>query len=86
MEKDIKADDTKNNKTKWSTRIPQSFELIKSKNLLFVGCKNKVIVINANTGNILTNIKVNGNAYGLTVANGHLLISTDKGFIYCFKH
>ena len=40
--------------------------------------------LNAKTGAPVWEAEVNGKACGLAVANGHLVVSTDRGGIYCF--
>ncbi len=58
--------------------------LILAGNTLFAGGKNQVVAVDAATGKKLWSGKVDGMAKGLAVADGRLLVSTDKGLIYCF--
>ncbi len=64
------------------TKCPDA--LILAGNTLFAGGKNQVVAVDATTGKQLWNGKVEGTAKGLAVADGRLLVSTDKGLIYCF--
>jgi outer membrane protein assembly factor BamB len=52
---------------------------------LFAGGKAKVAAHDAATGRELWTHSVRGRAYGLAVANGALLVSTDLGSIVCFR-
>lgn len=49
-----------------------------------VGGSNEVIFLDAATGKEVWRSKVDGLASGLAVANGRLVVSTDKGRIHCF--
>ena len=52
---------------------------------LFVGGDNVVMAVSGETGAPLWRATVEGKAYGLAAANGQLYVSTDRGFIYCFR-
>jgi len=69
---------------KWRcpTKCPDA--LILAGNILFAGGKNQVVAVDAATGKKLWTGKVKGTAKGLAVADGRLLVSTDKGLIYNF--
>ena len=42
--------------------------------------------IEASTGKFIWEAPVDGKAYGLSVLNGGLYVSTDKGLIHCFRN
>jgi outer membrane protein assembly factor BamB len=61
-----------------------SYSWILAGDTLFSGRDGKVVALNAKDGAELWSGKVSGKAYGLTVAGGRLLVSTDSGSIHCF--
>jgi outer membrane protein assembly factor BamB len=66
-----------------SNEFPFSF--IGSKSLRFGGGDCKVAAFSADDGKRLWQAEVFGRAYGLAIADGRLLVSTDRGNIYCFS-
>ncbi|MBX3420770.1 MAG: PQQ-binding-like beta-propeller repeat protein [Pirellulaceae bacterium] len=68
----------------WSAECPQSSELVRAGQTLFVGGVDVVRAFDATTGALLWRHSVQGRALGLIVANGYLLASTDAGIIYAF--
>lgn len=53
---------------------------------VLLGGADEVFALEAATGKELWKGKVDGLAKGLAVANGRLVVSTDKGNIHCFGH
>jgi SAM-dependent methyltransferase len=51
---------------------------------LFVGGEDEVVALSAVDGRESWSASVSGAAYGLSVANGRLFVSTDEGTIHCF--
>lgn len=51
---------------------------------VLAGSENEITALNARTGEKLWTGAVTGKAKGLAVADGQLLVSTDKGTIHCF--
>ena len=49
------------------------------------GGDGEVIAVDARNGNQLWKREVPGKAYGLALADGNLLVSTDEGTIHCFR-
>jgi outer membrane protein assembly factor BamB len=87
-DQDIALDELEHQATtcrRWTVRCPPGYELILAGETLYVGGENKVYAYDANDSKLLWTGNVNGNAYGLAVSNGRLLVSTDSGSIYCFK-
>jgi len=70
--------------TKWHYERKGLDSMVVAGELLFAGGSNEVIVLDKTTGKELWAGKVRGRAKGLAVAGGHLLVSTDKGNVYCF--
>lgn len=68
----------------WKQPCQSLYSLILAGETLFAGGDNKVVAFHAISGKQLWTAEVKGKAYGLAVANGVLLVSTDKGGIYCF--
>ncbi|MCK4628692.1 MAG: PQQ-binding-like beta-propeller repeat protein, partial [Sedimentisphaerales bacterium] len=58
--------------------------LIMAGDLLYAGGEGVVVGIDAKTGKQLWQETVTGNAVGLAASDGRLIVSTDKGPIYCF--
>jgi outer membrane protein assembly factor BamB len=69
---------------RWQTASRCDQALIRAGHTLFAGGPGEVIGVEAETGTIVWRTKVEGIAKGLAVANGRLLVSTDKGRIYAF--
>ena len=61
------------------------FAFIGAGDLRFAGGDGAVAVVQAKDGQLLQQLPVRGKAYGLAVAAGALLVSTDEGRIYCFR-
>ncbi len=58
--------------------------LIATGTIVFAGGKNAVTGFDAETGKKVFSSDVQGTARGLAASDGKLLVSTDKGLIYCF--
>jgi outer membrane protein assembly factor BamB len=69
----------------WNIPCAHSYSLIRAGTHLFAGGENTVAAYNASTGKEVWRTNVNGKAYGLTVANQKLIVSTDQGSIHCFS-
>jgi len=65
-----------------SCKLPHT--LILSGKTLIAGGRGQVAAFDTTDGRVLWQSKVDGNAYGLAVANNHLLVSTDTGVIHSF--
>jgi outer membrane protein assembly factor BamB len=61
------------------------FAFIGAGDLRFAGGDDKVAVVRAEDGGIVQTIEVHGKAYGLAVAGGAFLVSTDEGCVHCFR-
>ena len=68
----------------WSQEAAFPHSLIKSGALLFAGGANRVAAFGTD-GKQRWEAPVDGNAFGLAVADGCLYVSTDTGSIHCFK-
>ena len=69
----------------WTARCEYPYSMIMAGDVLFVGGENKIAGIDSSTGKVFWDASVDGKAYGLSVINGGLYVSTDKGRIYCFR-
>src|SRR5690606_38527576 len=69
----------------WKTPSTSDSELILAGNLLIAGGADRVDVIDVTNGKKVWTTKVNGEARGLAVANGHLIVSTTQGNIHIFE-
>jgi len=61
------------------------YALVAAGNLRFAGGDGKVAVLRAEDGQLVQALDIDGKAYGLAVAGGTLLVSTDQGSIHCFR-
>jgi len=71
----------------WSIASPQpvGVSLIGAGKTIVAGTKNhKIITADIDTKSIVMTADVDGEPLGLTAADGRLIVSTDKGTIYCF--
>lgn len=69
----------------WTVQCEYPCSIIMAGNLLFAGGENKVAAISTSNGREIWSTAVTGTAHGLTVMNGGLYVSTDKGQIHCFR-
>lgn len=69
----------------WKCKTEPTYSMILAGEVLFVGGDGKINAYNAATGKLQWSGEVNGRAYGLSVANGRLFVSTDQGTIHCFS-
>ena len=70
--------------TLWKVSSEHPDALILAGDVLFAGGDDIVAAYSISDGTKLWQAPVVGKSHGLTVANGRLFISTDKGRIYCF--
>ncbi|MBR9760438.1 PQQ-binding-like beta-propeller repeat protein [bacterium] len=68
----------------WQIDHPTPVELIIAGNQLIAGLNNEVVILEASSGKQLWKAPVKGRAYGLTPAEGRLIVSTDLGYIHTF--
>jgi outer membrane protein assembly factor BamB len=70
---------------RWTVQCEYPYSMIMAGDILFVGGEDKIAAIEPLTGKIVWETTVDGKAYALSVVNGGLFVSTDKGRIYCFR-
>jgi outer membrane protein assembly factor BamB len=75
----------KTSATKWQYSRTEFKTLILADNKVIAGGKGVVIVLDAENGDEIDDVKINGTALGLAVADGCLLVNNEKGNIYCFS-
>jgi len=71
----------------WSIACPESLavSLIGAGQTILAGTKNqKIIAADIKTQSVVTIAEVDGAPLGLAAAGGYLIVSTDRGSIYCF--
>jgi outer membrane protein assembly factor BamB len=68
----------------WQINHPAPFELVVAGDQLIVGLDHKVVILDTTTGKQLWESKITGKAYGLTPAEGRLIVSTDLGHLHTF--
>ncbi len=69
---------------RWKVSSHCALSLILAGDTLYAGGKNQVVTYDIKTGQEQWTSSVTGQAYGLTVSNGCLIVSTDLGKITCF--
>ena len=69
----------------WEKAVEFPCELILTGDEVLVGSRDGIVAFRAVDGKKIWEESVHGNVYGLAVANGNLLASTDEGLIYCFR-
>lgn len=69
---------------KWRLKCEVPDALILAGDVLFAGGEGRVVAVDAVTGKQVWTAGVSGNARGLAVADGRLLVSTTTGNVYCF--
>lgn len=70
---------------RWTVSCQYPYTMIMAGDTLFLGGENEIAAIDASNGKTIWTAPVDGKAYGLSVINGGLFVSTDKGRIYCFR-
>jgi len=70
--------------TVWQNTCRCPHAMIYSGGVVFAGGKEKVVAIDARSGQTLWTARVAGTAKGLAAAAGSLFVSSDNGNIYCF--
>ncbi len=69
----------------WRKETADESALLATPTFVVLGGKGRVQALSADKGALLWEAKVLGNARGLAVANGHLIVSTDYGVIHVFS-
>ncbi|MCD6566949.1 MAG: PQQ-binding-like beta-propeller repeat protein, partial [Bacteroidales bacterium] len=75
----------KSSTSKWFFPQEHLHSIIYTPGQVIAGGEDIVLGLNPETGKELWRSEVKGIAYGLAVSNNSLLVSTDKGPIYCFN-
>jgi outer membrane protein assembly factor BamB len=69
----------------WTQGVERPVTLVLGGTTLYVGAHDKVIAYDTATGNVLSILPVDGDAYCLAIVDGKLFVSTHTGKIYCFS-
>jgi outer membrane protein assembly factor BamB len=69
---------------RWMIEHPRAYSLAGAGDLLLVGSDRCVSAINGSDGRVLWRGNVDGQARGLAVADGRLVVTTDRGTVYAF--
>jgi len=70
----------------WTVECEYPHSMIMAGDVLFLGGENEIAAFKADSGKAIWNASVGGKAFGLSVANGGLYVSTDEGQIHCFRN
>jgi len=69
----------------WTVPCDCPHSMIMADSLLFAGGEGKVAALDSGDGSVVWTAPVSGKAFGLSVMNGALYVSTDAGRIHCFR-
>lgn len=69
----------------WQQKTTDDAALLATGNLVYVGGPGRVTGYSTESGEQVWQTNVEGNARGIVLANGYLLVSTDAGHIYAFQ-
>ena len=69
---------------KWEADVGRVFVLMRSQNTILAGGRGQVSAIDFNTGEILWQKKIEGDARGICVGDGRFIVSSTAGKLYCF--
>jgi len=75
---------TNQKKELWAKPQAEPIDIIVAGDHLIIGLAGKVEILDKTNGKVLWSAEIDGDAHGLTVADGKLYISTNKGDIYMF--
>ena len=81
----IIASDLVSRKVIWKADSDCSHALVATKDALFAGGTDRVSAFTIRDGRRLWTHAIDGKAFGLAIANGRLIVSTDVGAIYAFR-
>jgi outer membrane protein assembly factor BamB len=70
----------------WTVVCECPYSMIMAGDILFAGGDNKVAAHSATSGKEIWSAPVTGKAFGLSIINGGLYVSTDTGQIHCFRN
>jgi outer membrane protein assembly factor BamB len=70
----------------WTVECEYPYSMIMAGDVLFAGGENKLAAFSTKDGKELWSTPVTGTAHGLSVINGGLYASTDKGHVHCFRN
>jgi len=70
----------------WTVECEYPYSMILAGDVVFAGGENKVAAFSTKDGKESWSTPVSGQAHGLSVMNGSLYVSTDKGHIHCFRN
>jgi len=70
----------------WTVECKYPYSMVMAGAVLFAGGQNEIAAFGAEDGEVVWSASVDGKAYGLSVVNGGLYVSTDEGRIHCFRN
>jgi len=70
----------------WTAPCEYPYSMIMAGDILFAGGEGKIAAIDSGNGSVIWSAPVVGKAFGLSVINGGLFVSTDAGYIHCFRN
>lgn len=73
-----------NGKAQWKVEHPRVYSLARAGNVLLVGGRGTISALRLEDGSLAWRGTVDGEARGIAVANGRLVVVTERGAITCF--
>jgi outer membrane protein assembly factor BamB len=70
----------------WTVPSKYPYSMIMAGEILLAGGEDEVAAIDSGNGGVVWAAPVSGKAFGLSVINGGLYVSTDTGYIHCFRN
>jgi len=69
---------------KWEADVGRVFFLLRAGNTILAGGRDRVSAIDFDTGRVLWQKRIDGDARGICVADGQFIVSSTTGKLYCF--
>jgi len=69
----------------WTVSCRHPYSMIMAGDLLFLGGEGEIAAVDSTDGRTVWTAPVNGRAFCLSVADGALYVSTDAGYLHCFR-
>ncbi len=70
--------------SKWATDVGRVYFMLQVGRTVLTGGRRQVTALDSDTGRILWQRTIDGNARGICAANGHFIVSSTAGKLYCF--
>lgn len=69
---------------KWTREVDEPLEIVKSGDTIFVGGRDHLTAVDADSGDVVWSANATGRVFGLAVTGGRIVASTDEGAVHVF--